>query len=235
MSIDPPQWSAADPNVPPSMPPHYPPPPGYPPGYPGQPGWGAPVPPPAMGYPPYLVARPAPRKSWYVVAAVLIVLGVIAGVGAGLTGLQIMGNQPRGQDSFGSGGSATVHIDSGATKIIYVADAGTGAVHRIHCEVAPVQGLQFTRYGRNLALGEWTAYFKITAGQSGDYLVSCIGSASDRFGVGDDVGHGALVAAVVGGLGSAALFVLGIVTLVVTAVLRRRRLQQWAWPGQLRN
>lgn len=226
MPTEPPRWSAADGGGPPPMPPPYQPPPGHQPGFAGPPGYGwgppgaAPLP---WGYPPYRIGRPAPRKFWYGIGALLIALAAVVGLVVAIEGVHIMSKQPSSDHTFSSGASTTVHIDPGATKVIFMANWDTGAEHRIHCDVSPTAGVELTRYTGELTLNQWTAFFRLTVSQAGDYTVSCMGSPSDTFGVGDDLRISGLIGAIVGGIASLGLLSLGVVTLVVTAVLRRRR------------
>jgi hypothetical protein len=205
------------------------PPPAYQPGFDAQPGygWSSPVVPPPAAYPRYPAAgKRAPRKYWYAIGATLIVLAVVLGIGVGVKVIHIMGKQPRSEHTFGSRESTTLHIDTGATKVIFIANADAGARHRVHCDVAPGVGVAMTNYSGDLTLNQWKAYFTVTASQSGDYTVSCIGSTSDVFGVGGDLQAGEFVAAFLAGLGGMALMLVGALTFVLTAVLRRRRGRQ---------
>ncbi len=224
MPIDPPDWSGADRGNPPLMPP-----PAYQPRFDAHPGygWNSPVVRPPGAYPPYpAVGKAAPRKYWYAIGTALIVLGVVFGVGAGVKLIDVMGKQPRTEHTFGSGESTTLHIDAGGTNVVFIANADTGARHRVHCGVTPGVGVAMTNYNGDLTLNQWKAYFTITASQSGDYTVSCTGSSSDTFGVGGDLHMGDFVGAFVAGLGGLALMSVGVLTLVLTAVLRRRRAGQ---------
>ncbi|GBE65223.1 hypothetical protein MFM001_16850 [Mycobacterium sp. MFM001] len=224
MPIDPPDWSGADRGNPPLMPP-----PAYQPRFDAQPGygWHSPVVPPPGAYPPYApVGKRAPRKYWYAIGTALIVLGVVFGVGAGVKFLDIMGKQPPSEHTFGSGESTTLHMNAGGTNVVFIANADTGARHRVHCDVTPGVGVAMTNYTGDMTVNQWKAYFTITASRSGDYTVSCTGSSSDKFGVGGDLRMGEFVGAFLAGLGGLALMAVGVLTLVLTAVLRRRRARQ---------
>ncbi|OBI11038.1 hypothetical protein A5714_16965 [Mycobacterium sp. E2462] len=203
-----------------------PPFPGQPPGYGPHYGW-SPGPPAA---PP----KPAPRKHWYAVGAGLLAVGIILGAtvfGVGL--VTILSKRPAAEHTFGSGGSTTVHIDAGATKVIYVDnDEGSGR-HRVHCDVdgGSTQRPRLQRYDGNMTLNHWDAFFTIDAVDSGDYTIACTGAPADTFGVGDKPSTAAFVATILGGLAGVGIAVAGIVTLVVTAVLRHRRATTPWYPG----
>lgn len=200
-------------------------PPPYGPG-PQQPYGGQPVPPPV---PP----KQPPSKLWYAVGAGLLVIGLAVGAGVFAVGLvDILSKRPPAEHTFPSGGSTTVHIDGGATKVIYI-DNGESGRHRVHCDVdgGTTQRPRLERYSGNMTLNEWDASFTIDAVDTGDYTVACTGAPSDTFGVGDKPSVAAFAVTILGGLAGGGLAVTGIVVLVLTAVLRRRRARAPWYPG----
>ncbi len=212
MSIDPPPWAfngGANPPPYPGQQPSYPPGFGPPPGY----GW---TPPPE---------KPRPKKRWYGVGIGLLVIGLVLGGGLFAGALfSVVGKRPGAEHTFASGGSTTVHIDGGATKVIYIENADEAGRHHVHCDVdsASAQRARLQRFS-GMRLDHWEAFFTIDAIDSGDYTVTCMGAGSDTFGVGDKPNMGAFAGGILGAFAGAGMVVAGVVTIVVTAVLRRRR------------
>lgn len=215
MSVDPPPYP-----VPPAWGPSAVPAQGsYPPSGPG-------YPPPGPGYPPPSSGKQAPKKYWYGIGGALVAVGLLIGVGVFVGALvNVLGKQPGAGHTFASGATTTVHADAGETKVIYIANADAAGGHRIHCDTSDSSGrpVQMQRYHGSLTLNRWEATFTFTAGPSGDYTVGCVGAPTDSFGVGGQPNPGAFVAGVFGALGGGGILVLGVVTIVITAVLRRRR------------
>lgn len=221
MSNDPSEWNSG---AGPHMPPPRPNPAQY--GYPQAPSGSHPEQPwsPAPGfYPPPPGKRP-PKKTWYVVGAVLVFLGLV-GVGVAVaTIVNVIGKAPDDADTFSSGDAVVVQIDAGATRVVFV-DSGGAEAHDVNCNVAnrPGNVVRMERFGGELTLNEWEAVFTVTAQDAGEYRVTCTGLPSDSFGVGDDVGVGSFVGGVFGAIVGAGVGFVGVVVLVVTAVLRHRR------------
>jgi hypothetical protein len=226
VSIDPPPYNAADPHNPAPIPPRHPAPPGWQPGYGAQPapGWGTPTAYPPAGYP-MPPRKPPPKKLWYAVSAVLIVLGLFAiGVGIGIVA-NSLGKQPTSEHTFGARESTTLHIDAGETKVVYVANATAAGGHRVHCDVTGGQrgDGEFKRYPGSLTLNQWDATFTFTPSKSGEYTIRCTGAPTDTFGVGEDPEGGTILAGVLASIAGAFLLVVGLSALTVTAWLRRKR------------
>ena len=222
MSIDPPPYH-------PAGAPHYPapPPPACQPGYGAQPGYGW-GPPPAFrpgGYPAPPVHKRPPKTYWYVVGAVLTVVGLIViGVGIAMVASSI-GKEPADDHTFPAGGSTTVHIDAGETKVVYVANADAAGGHHVQCHTSggDAGAIKMSRYDGNLTLNQWDATFTVTPSQGGDYTIRCTGAASDTFGIGEDPGVGTIVGGVLASVAGGLPLIAGLSTLTVTAWLRRRR------------
>jgi hypothetical protein len=227
VSIDPPPDNPADAASPTPTPPGSPPPSGYQPGYAAQPGpgWGTPTAYPPGAYPMPPARKPPPKKVWYAVAAVLIVVGlIVCGVGIGIV-VNSLGKQPASEHRFGTGESTTVHIDAGETKVVYVANATATGGHRVHCDTTGGDSgsIDMKRYQGSLTLNQWDATFTVTPSKSGEYRIRCTGAPSDTFGVGEDPGLGTIFGAVLASIAGALPVIVGLSVLTVTAWLRRRR------------
>lgn len=190
----------------------YPPPPGHA-GQPGY-GWGPPPPP----------RRRGPKKLWYVIGATLLAAGLL-GVGAGVaTIVDVMAEQPDDAHIITAGESTRVPFEAGETRVIF---AGTEAAeHDINCDVASREissGVQIQQFSGDLTLNRWQAVFTVDVEQPGEYSITCTGAPADTFGVGGDVSVGQFVAGVFGLVVGIGVAVLGIITLIITAVLRHRR------------
>jgi hypothetical protein len=169
--------------------------------------------------------KPAPKRYWYAVAAVLTAVGLaVCGIGIGMV-VNSIGEQPTSEHTFGAGESTTVHIDAGETKVVYVANATAVGGHRVHCDAAGGDSgsIEMKQYQGSLTLNQWDATFTVTPSQSGDYTIRCTGAPSDTFGVGEDPGLGGIFASVVAIIAGAFILILGLSALTVTAWLRRRR------------
>lgn len=215
MSVDPPPY----PGQPAWNPSAMPPPGGYPPQNPG-------YPPQNPGYPPPAPGKPAPKKYWYGIGGALLAVGLLVAVGVFVGALvSVMGKQPSSEHSFASGGSTTVHVNASQTKVVYIANADAAGGHHVHCDTSDSSGqpVQMARYSGHMTLNQWEATFTFAPSASGDFTVGCVGAASDSFGVGDEPNPAAFVVGILGALGGGGVAVLGIVMIVITAVLRRRR------------
>ncbi|WP_102141306.1 hypothetical protein [Mycobacterium hubeiense] len=155
----------------------------------------------------------------------LLVIGlVLAGAGIGMM-MRAFGKQPDSEHTFGSGGSTTVRIDAGETKVVFIANAAVAGGHQVHCDTFGEggRGVEMKQFEDSLTLNQWEATFTITPGTSGNYTVTCMGAASDTFGVGESPGGALLFGSLVGVVGGVIMAMVGISVLVLTAVLRRRR------------
>jgi hypothetical protein len=213
MSTNPPSWGPGDGMTPPPVPP--PPNYGAPPAY---------YPPPGYGYATAPPAKRPPKKLWLGIGAVLFVLGLI-GVGLGVSlVVKVMNSPPTAEHTFTAGESTTVHIDAGASKLIF---ATTGAAqHNLHCDVTSADGIggvEITQYDGSFTLNQWTAIFTVHVKQASDYTITCSGQPGDTFGVADDVGVGSLVLGIVCIVGGGGLAILGVIVVIIAAVLRARR------------
>jgi hypothetical protein len=207
--------------------------PGYPPGYP----------------PPQGSSDRRPPKFWYAIGAGLIAIGVIGGLIGFITmfagGLsQLTAGAPTQDHTFGNRGTATMHIDAGASKTIYVTKATPHS--NITCTARGTHGEQkptLTEYRSDLTVNQWRALFTLTVQDDGDYTISCEGPSNGRYGVGEHISGGQIARPIVGplvaaGIGSAVV-IAGVVVLIVTAIRRSRSAARppfpnkpQQWPGQ---
>lgn len=179
---------------------------------------------PAYSPPP---KRP-PRKFWFGIGAALIAIGLVLGLGAGVGGvLRVNGMQPRTETIFTTGGSTTVHLDAGARRVLFVVGSAANGGHPVRCVAtgAATSRPSLKRYDGEMGLSRWHAMFTIEATESADYTVSCIGAPSDTFGVGGYAGPESFALSVLSIVAGFAIALVGAVTTIVTAVLRRRRNQ----------
>lgn len=132
---------------------------------------------------------------------------------------------PDAEHTFGSGEMTTVHFDAGETKVIFAADPGEN--HHVECNVSTRIGsdddITVDNYDGTLTINQWQAVFTVTVRNASDYTVTCEGAASDEFGVGGDATPGLLVGGIFAIIGGGFLAAFGILTLIVTAILRQRR------------
>jgi hypothetical protein len=169
--------------------------------------------------------KPPPKKHWYAVSAVLIVAGlVISGVGIAVV-VNSVGKQPASEHTFTAGGSTTIHIGAGETKVVYVANATAAGGHHVNCEtIGGRRGdVELKRYQGRLTLNQWDATFTVTPRNSGDYTICCTGARSDTFGVGEDPDGGTIFAGILASIAGAFPLIVGLSVLTVIAWLRRRR------------
>lgn len=193
----------------------------------GPPGYGrqSPAGPPPWAYPPPGTGARRPRTLWYAVGAALVVVGVIGGISVFfVTLLQVTGQAPTNDHTFGNGETTTVHIDAGTSKTIYVT-TDTSEAQRIAC-VAQDRGQhrQLSPYHAEVTVNQWRAVSTLTAPAGGDYTISCSGPPDARYGIGGHISSGNFAGPFAAAGTGVAVFIAGIVTLIVTAIHRNRRI-----------
>jgi hypothetical protein len=226
VSTQPPSWTPGDGVNPPPPPNHY----GNAGGYADQHYYGArgwPPPPPAGAFPPQPIrSKTAPKRLWYLVGAIVVVLG-LAGIGMGASAIvNVINQQPTEEHTFRAGRSTTVQFEAGARKVIFGSMEATR--HYTNCNVSSPDassgdGVEIRQYNGSLTLNRWEALFTVSVKEAGNYTISCTGGASDTFGVG---GHATVVdlfAGIAGLIVGTGVALVGVVALIITAVLRRRR------------
>ena len=187
-----------------------------PPGLPGQP-----YPPPGY-FPGPPQRKAAPKKLWYGAGAALLIVGVLVAV---FGGVGMIGNfsdaAPDAEHTFGNGETTTVHFDAGETRVIFVAEPDEN--HNVRTRTGSDDDIKMDNYDGTLTINQWQALFTVTVQKASDYAVTCKGAASDEFGVGGDAKPVSLVGGIFAIFGGGVLCVAGILTLVITALVRRRR------------
>lgn len=143
-----------------------------------------------IGYGP---ARPpsstmAALKERYGGGAALLIVGLLIGtVFCVFIAVNVVDQSPSSEQTFISGGSATVHLDVGASKVIY--GVHIAERHNVDCTVKATAGSfrppTIKRYDGILAIKHGEAIFTVTAHQVGNYVITCTGAHSDEFGVAD--------------------------------------------------
>jgi hypothetical protein len=182
---------------------------GYPgPPYPQGPGyWGPPVP-------------VAPRsKTPYVIGVILLVVGVISAIASFVGGFSAASDDVAGS-SFGSGETTAVSLQAGEPKTIYVSTAGRTHVN-CHLSGNPDQ-ISLKQYSGELTVNQWEAVFTVSANQSGDHTVTCLGAGDPTFTIGDDASTPIAVAVGGGVIGGFVAFA-GAVLMLVTFLRRRSK------------
>ena len=144
----------------------------------------------------------------------------------GVFGLaKVFDGAPDAEHTFANGEMKTVHFDAGETKVIFVADRGEHDTGQ--CSISTPTGsdddIKMDNYDGTLTINQWQALFTVTVQKASDYAVTCKGAASDEFGVGGDAKPVSLVGGIFAIFGGGVLCVAGILTLVITALVRRRR------------
>lgn len=192
-----------------------------------------PFPPPAID-----PSELRPRRAWYVVAAVIAVVLVSAGIAVFVVGLVTATGTGSIERRFGAGETVTVRLDAQPSSAIYAqvpsegAD-GSGPVSTplAQCTVVGPSGQEtsldvptgtftITRGGIS-----WRQIYEVAATESGDHRISCRSSDTEAFAVGEVPDAGKLVGGIAGGLiGLFALPLTGIlVGVVISAVVAVRR------------
>lgn len=167
-----------------------------------------------------------PRRLWYVVAVVVLLVGVGAGVGAFLFALSpATGPVQRFEPSR----PVHVALSAGQQRTLYVAAGSTGTVD---CTASP-DGLTLNPVSGSLTMtrdGEdWVGRYQLTADKAGTYAVTCTASeGTPHLALGSYFSVGRLVTGIVGAFvcpGGAFLFA-AILCLVVALRRHARRKAQ---------
>jgi hypothetical protein len=187
-----------------------------------------------------------PSRAWYVVAMVIVVIGVVVGVGLfGLGILSVVRGLPKVTAEFEAGSPTTVHLTADRKWAIYVDRQGL-ARQRVDgvctgtargdgsIDVRPTS----TSFEFSTGRRHWQSLYTIDVTRDGDYELTCRPSdpaiEQAHYAVGDAPNIGGIVGWVFGGIAALigvpclALVVGGVIALVVG--LRRsshkKRLQQ---------
>lgn len=194
----------------PSSPPYLAPPVGYPP--------------PAGSYPGPYHRHTSPKRFWYGIGAVLVVLGLVM-VGSGAAAVvTTYKQQPGSADTFAAGTSTPVTLAGGERKIVFVTT--TSGEHSTHCDASsrdPDSGIRIAAFTGSLSLGRWEAVFTLTAQHDGEYTLTCTGAPTDTFGIGGDASVATFLIGMLAIVAGGAFLLLGVVTLTIVALRRRHR------------
>ncbi|MEZ0049712.1 putative membrane protein [Mycobacterium sp. MAA66] len=164
---------------------------------------------------------PTPRgsKLLYVIGALLIVVGVIGAIVAGVHGYTAATDAVVRNHSFASGDTTVVHLEAGRPKVVYIDTAGRSAAD-CHLAGAPAAELHMVPYDSDLTINQWKALFTISADEEDDYSLTCTAGGDSSFTVGDDTSTD--FTAIRAGVAAGGLVALtGVIALFVTAVRRR--------------
>lgn len=161
-----------------------------------------------------------PRRFWYVLAAGIALLGLVAG---GLLGWQAYTSFPTVEEEVASGETATVHLEDGGMTVFVDRQFLEGG-----CEAEDTQGrevpLDPVLGTETVTVNDqtWQAVLR-TSGPfpAEEYTVECNSDSGAVFGIGSRASVWATVGAMLGAIGSAGLGVL--VAAVVTLVVFFRR------------
>jgi hypothetical protein len=191
-----------------------------------------------------------PRRAWYAVSVVIVVLGVLVGVGLFALGLvSAIRGLPKTTSEFESGPPLVLHLSAGRKSAIYL-DSGAsppGAIDSQCSGRAEGDGsidVQPTSYNFDFSSGRrhWRLLYTVEVSQDGRYELDCRPTdptvETAHYAVGEDPKIGGFMAKLFGGIGALlgvpclALVVGGVLALVVA--LRRngqkKRLQATAYP-----
>lgn len=176
--------------------------------------------------------RPSrPRRVWYVVAVVVLVFGVAAGVGSFLYALSpATGSVQR----FDPAHPARVTLSAGDQRTLY-AESGADTVT---CAASP-DGLRLTDVSGSLTMSrggeDWVGRYQMRAEKSGTYTVTCTGSGSTpRLAIGSYFSLSRLFVGILGTFvcpGGAFLFAAIVCLVVALRRHSRRKARRAAGPG----
>ncbi|MFE0383238.1 serine/arginine repetitive matrix protein 2 [Streptomyces bungoensis] len=198
--------------------------------------WGTPYGGPPL--PPVPAKDLRPRRVWYLVAALVALVLVGAGVVLIVVTVKDTVDAVDAARTFPAGDSRTFHLVQGETKAIYVSPSAA-ADGVVDCRVPGLGSGSLARPSGtfHITVGSrtWDRVFEVRAARSGDYTLTCTAQRPAEFALGDRP-H---VATMVGGILTAigcflAAFAGGTAITVVTAVRRgrhRRRLTAARAPG----
>ncbi|MEV6112349.1 serine/arginine repetitive matrix protein 2 [Streptomyces sp. NPDC052109] len=192
--------------------------------------WG----PPYGGPPPVPLDIPAkdlrPRRIWYLVAALLGLVLVGAGIAFIVATVKNTMDSIDTAHSFSGGDSRTFSFVEGQTKAIYVSQSGTG---HVDCRIPEMRSGSMTQPSSTfrITLGSrtWDRVFEVKPGSTGDYTLTCTSELPAEFALGDRPEVGAAIGSIAAGIGCfIAGFAAAATIIVVTAVRRSRHRRRLA-------
>ncbi|MFG3205866.1 serine/arginine repetitive matrix protein 2 [Streptomyces sp. NPDC048192] len=187
--------------------------------------WG----PPYGGPPPVPPGIPAqdlrPRRVWYVVAAVLGL--VLMGAGIALIAVTVVDsvNSVDTSRSFAAGASRTFRFEKGKTKAIYVSQSGQG---HVDCRILGMRSGSMTQPSSTFRVTagsrSWERVFEVKPGSTGDYTLACTAEQPGaEFALGDKPRVATMVGGILGGIGFFLAGFFGAVAIVIVTAVRRSR------------
>ncbi|MGH8792399.1 MAG: hypothetical protein ACRDXX_07120 [Stackebrandtia sp.] len=172
-----------------------------------------------------------PGRFWYLVAALIMVVGVGGGVGLSVFGIvHIASGMPDMKAEFASGETVSVTLSAEKDWAIFVDYPDNAQPFSTECTVTPVGGGEadvsepggaFT-YGTNER--NWQLVYDVSVSETGEYEITCALAGDDYdtdFAVGDSVDVGAFIGQTFGSIAAllclpaAALIVGGVIIVVV--------------------
>lgn len=211
----------------------------------------------AMAYPqpPRVDARELrPGRAWYVVAAVIALLGLCAFPVLGALGVTTLGSlkapDPAIRAEFGGGAAATVALTADRTWAIYAAPAGAATRTSLRCTVDGAGTANLTQVSASITVEvngrSYEQLYTFKVDRDGDYRVTCgatdPATPSVGYAVGEDIDISGFLGGFFGGTGAllgalllpcGGLLLGGLVALVVLLMRlsHRRRLERERGPG----
>jgi hypothetical protein len=201
-----------------------------------------------MGYPapqPYPIdpRDVRPSRTWYVIAVVIAVLGVVAAPVLVLLGVasfgSAIGQLPSLDAQFNGGTPTAVDLKAGTKSAVYavVLEDSAGAAGA-NCTGTAVSGgtIDLTPIGYDASAtaegSTWSILYEIKVSQDGQYSITCTSDTgvpgTDVYAIGDSVEVGGFMARIFGGAGAIAgaflvpcvAIFLAIVIAIITGVRR---------------
>ncbi|GLZ82009.1 hypothetical protein Afil01_68160 [Actinorhabdospora filicis] len=190
---------------------------------------------------PYGPVSPAdirPKTTWYWVAGIIAVVGILLGCGALLLTGKLWSNAlPDAKNTFASGEPMTVKVDEGEEKLIYVQlpyiENGnkTAPPNVTACEAGPEVTLGTPGYDLMLpdsqAKREWQAVMTMSASAAGSYQIVCVQTDGTLavYGIGSMPFGGAILAgagSLLVGIGLPCVCIVVALIIVIVVIVRRR-------------
>lgn len=179
-----------------------------------------------------------PRRVWYVVAAVLGL--VLVGAGIALIAVTVVNsvNSVDTSRSFSSGESRTFRFVAGKTKAIYVSQSGQG---HVDCRILGMRSGSMTQPSSTFRVTSgsrsWERVFEVKPGSTGDYTLICTSERPAEFALGDKPRVGTMVGGILGGIGCFLAGFFGAAAIAIVTAVRRSRHRKrltagWGAPPQ---
>ena len=180
-------------------------------------------------YPPVIdSASLRPRRRWFVVAGVIAFVGIVIGSVIFVVGLLSILNKAKPVATFGSGQTVTVSLVASPRPAIYTSvpgfSSGTCTVTSSSGQavtLAPVSGAETLSFGSQ----RWQVTYHIKVPASGEYRVSCTGSAA-LYAVGTPPSAARLVGVILALILIPGLAILVAIVITIVVAVRRARFRR---------